>query len=303
MPRKLSDIGEFGLIDKIARRIFRSKRVIKGIGDDTAVLPLNAAKQLLFTTDMLAEGVHFTKRAAPQAIGHKALACNISDIAAMGGVPTYAVVSIGLPPALAVSYVEKIYEGINKLAKEFSVSVVGGDTIRSNKIIINIALLGEVEKRNLTLRSCARAGDWIFVTGALGRSFPTGKHLTFIPRLKEARFLVERFKPTAIEDISDGLAGDLGHILRASKVGARIFEKEIPRTKSATLTQALYDGEDFELLFTLPPVKAQRLLAWQAARRSWFFYSIGRITTGNRLELVKEDGSRRLLKKEGFKHF
>ena len=303
MPRTLADIGEFGFIDKIARTAFCSKRVIKGIGDDTAVLPLSSRKYLLFTTDMMAEGVHFTRRAAPQAIGHKALACNISDIAAMGGVPTYAVVSIGLPPQLAVGYAGKIYEGINRLAKEFSVSVVGDDTIRSNKIVINIALLGEVEKKYLTLRSGAKVGDWIFVTGALGRSLATGKHLKFIPRLKEARFLAGRFKPSAIVDISDGLAGDLGHILRASKVGARIFEKEIPRTKGATLTQALYDGEDFELLFTLSLVKAQSLIAWQAARRGWFFYPIGRITAGNRLELVKEGGRVVLLKTEGFKHF
>ena len=306
---RLKQLGEFGLIARLKETASSRRDVIQGIGDDTAVLPLNSQKYLLLTTDMIVEDVHFTRSAPPQAVGHKALACNISDLAAMGGLPTYAVVSIGLPSDLTLSYVENLYRGINRLAKEFNVGIVGGDTVRSSKITINIALLGQVEKKYLTLRSGARAGDWIFVTGSLGRSLPTKKHLMFTPRLKESRFLVERFKPSAMMDISDGLSGDLNHILKASRVGACLYEDQIPRSgagtkRAASIHEALYDGEDFELLFTLSPAKARRLINWQLKNKRWFFYSVGKITPiPNRLEMKRRDGSTLQLKKEGYQHF
>jgi len=171
------------------------------------------------------------------------------------------------------------------LAKRFGVSIVGGDTVRSDQVVINVALLGEVEKKHLVTRSGARPGDWIFVTGTLGRSLATGKHLNFTPRLKEARFLVRNFKPSAMIDISDGLAGDLNHILKASRVGAHLWDNAVPLTRGATLAQALTDGEDFELLFTLKGSQAMRLLKWQNKRRSWFFYPIGEITADTREQI------------------
>ncbi|MDE2027389.1 MAG: thiamine-phosphate kinase [Candidatus Omnitrophica bacterium] len=275
---QISKLGEFGLIETLKKHAPVSKAVIKGIGDDAAVLPYSQSRYLLFTTDMLAEGIHFTRRMAPQAIGHKAMACNISDIAAMGGYPTFAVVSIGVPKALPVRFVKEIYQGMERLAKAFNVSIVGGDTIKSDKIVINVALLGLVEKKNLVTRSGARPEDWIFVTGALGGSLKSGHHLNFTPRLDQARFLVRKFKPSAMIDISDGLSGDLGHILKASGVGAFLDYHLIPRNKGAALPQALNDGEDFELLFTLPAKRAYALMTWQDRQRLMYFYPIGTIT-------------------------
>ena len=275
---KISQLGEFALIDALEKFTPVFKEVIKGIGDDAAVLPYSKDKYLLLTTDMLAEDTHFTRLMPPQLIGHKSLACNISDIAAMGGVPTFAVVSIGIPKNLPVRFIKEVYKGIQLVAQSFNVSIVGGDTIKTDKIVINIALLGLVEKKYLIRRDGAKPGDWIFVTGPLGGSFKSGRHLNFIPRVRQARFLVEKFRPSAMMDISDGLAGDLNHILKASKVGARLDHASIPRHKGVSFLQALNDGEDFELLFTLSPKRARLLMDWQAKQRSFYFYPIGTIT-------------------------
>jgi len=275
---KISQLGEFGLIDALKQYAPVSKEVIKGIGDDAAVLPYSKSKYLLFTTDMLAEDTHFTRRMPPQGIGHKALACNISDIASMGGWPTFAVVSIGVPKDLSVRFIKDVYKGMQGVARTFNVSIVGGDTIKADKVVINVALLGLVEKKNLITRAGAKAGDWIFVTGPLGGSLRNGRHLNFLPRLAQARFLVENFKPNAMMDISDGLAGDLNHILAMSHVGARLNGASIPRQRGSSLSQALNDGEDFELLYTLSPAKANKLMAWQARKKFFYFYPIGIIT-------------------------
>lgn len=290
---KLSQLGEFGLIDILKKYTPLPKSVIKGIGDDAAVLPFSKNEYLLFTTDMLAEDTHFTRRMPPQSIGHKALACSISDIAAMGGKPTFAVVSIGIPGNLPLRFIESIYKGIQLLAKDFKVSIVGGDTIKTDKIVINIALLGLVEKKYLVTRDGARKNDWIFVTGPLGGSLKSGRHLTFIPRLAQARFLVEKFPPSAMMDISDGLAGDLNHMLRASRVGARLDHVSLPRHKGVSVSQALNDGEDFELVFTLSPRRSRLLMDWQTQEKSFYFYPIGTITGD-----VKEK-----IKSKSFSHF
>jgi len=275
---KISQLGEFGLIDVLKKFSPVTKEVIKGIGDDAAVLPFSKTEYLLFTTDMLAQDVHFTLGMSAQAIGHKALACSISDIAAMGGRPTFAVISIGIPKDLPVRFITELYQGIKLTAKTFDVSIVGGDTIKADKLVINIALLGQVEKKYLTLRDGAKPGDWIFVTGPLGGSFKSGRHLNFTPRVAQARFLVENFTPNAMMDLSDGLAGDLGHILKESRAGARLDYAAIPRNKGASLEQALNDGEDFELLCTLSPKTARSLMEWQEKRKAFYFYPIGVIT-------------------------
>ncbi|MBI4309903.1 MAG: thiamine-monophosphate kinase [Candidatus Omnitrophica bacterium] len=285
----ISHVGEFGLIEALKKYAPVSKNVFKGIGDDAAVLPFSKDKYLLFTTDMLAEDAHFTRRMKAEAIGHKAMACSISDIAAMGGLPTFAVVSIGLPKLTPVDFVRNIYKGMARVSKQFNVNIVGGDTVKSDKIVINVALLGQVEKEYLVTRSGAKPKDWIFVSGHLGGSLASGRHLTFIPRVAQARFLVQYFKPNAMMDISDGLAGDLNHILRMSKVGAKLWEETIPRHKGATLKQALNDGEDFELLFTLPAAKARRLMQWQAGRKAFYFYPIGEITA-NAEQIIPSKG-------------
>ena len=304
MKEKLSQLGEFGLIDLIRKNVPLTKETVKGIGDDAAVLNFSKSKNdyELFTTDMMVEDVHFTRRMKPSSIGHKALACNISDIAAMGGRPRAAVISLGVPPDLRSSVVQEIYSGISRLAEKFQVSIVGGDTVYSKKIIINVALLGLVKKSELVLRDGAAPEDMIFVTGALGRSFPTGKHLSFLPRVKESQFLVKHFHPTAMIDISDGLAADLFHILNSSRVGACLYEEKIPRAKNASLNEALSDGEDFELLFTLPKKEGERLLRMK--QKAFHFYHIGEINQfSKRLVMIKKDKSQENLSARGFTHF
>lgn len=278
----VSKLGEFGLINLIKKIVPVSKDVVKGIGDDTAVLPLTKKSYLLFTTDMFAEDVHFTRKDKACLIGHKALACNISDIVSMGGMPTHALVSLGLPKTCSIDFVKELYQGLGQLARQFGVSIVGGDTIKSEKTIINVALLGEVKRKNLVTRAGAEAGDIIFVSGPLGGSLSSGRHLTFTPRLAQAQFLVNQFKPTSMMDISDGLGGDLNHILEQSKVGAKLWEEAIPRNKNVTLNQAMNDGEDFELLFTLSPRTAKRLQDWQERQKAFYFYPIGQITSNRK---------------------
>jgi len=290
----LSDYGEFGVIDLIKKHTSLSSSIIQGIGDDTAVLPYKKDQYLLLTTDMLIQGVHFTKYMSARGIGHKALACSISDIAAMGGRPKYAVVSLGVPKNLKADFVRRLYQGMQKVATAFGVDIVGGDTVKNDKIIINVALIGEVDKKNLVCRHGAQISDQIFVTGPLGKSYATGHHLKFIPRVKEARALVKSFRPTSMIDISDGLAADLGHILEGSQVGAVLFEEDIPRRRKASLKEALGDGEDFELLFTLSAKESKQCS----------FYHIGEIVKGGTLTVVDKKGKSSVLKsKKGYQHF
>lgn len=299
---KLSDLGEFGLIDLLEKQIKGPFSGIRGIGDDTAVVPLSSKKYLLLTTDMLLEGVHFTLKMPARGIGHKAIASSISDIAAMGGIPKYAVVSLGVPSSCPWLVVSQIYQGMQRTAKKFHVSIVGGDTVKAKKIIINVCLVGEVKKDEVVYRSGARAGDQIFVTGPLGRSLSSGGHLRFAPRIAESQYLVKRHKPTAMIDISDGLVADLGHILSESRVGAMIEENSIPRRQKAHLKEALYDGEDFELLFTLPPLKARKLEGRNKSKHR--FYRIGEIVPRDKgLRLKTSDSRLKKLRVKGYTHF
>ncbi|UCB57111.1 MAG: thiamine-phosphate kinase [Candidatus Omnitrophota bacterium] len=298
--KTLRKIGEFGLIEHIARKINCDKSVICGIGDDAAVISYTKDKYLLLTTDMLIEGVHFRRREATFAqIGRKALAVNISDIAAMGGIPKYAVISAGLPRKISLRAVNEIMHGINVLARDFGVNIVGGDTVRSKKIVLSVFLVGEVKKRNLTLRSGARVGDLIFVTGTLGGSRKM-KQFNFIPRVKEAQGIIKRFKPTSLIDISDGLVSDLQRIAEASKVGAVIFGQSVPVTRGASLKQALYEGEDFELLFTMSLESARKFY-----RKDKFpITCIGKIVDKKRgLALIDRKAMVSPLKHKGFRHF
>lgn len=293
-------LGELALIDWMRKNCVCKATVKTGIGDDTAVLPLNAREDLLFTTDLLVEGTHFTQQTSPDLVGRKALARNLSDIAAMGGMPTYAVVSLGVPKKTSMTYVQKIYQGLNRLAKEFSVSIVGGDTVKSQNCVINIAVLGTVAKGKAILRSGALAGDHIFVTGPLGGSLTSGRHLTFTPRIAQGQYLLENFRPTAMIDISDGLAGDLGHLLEESCVGAVIDEERIPLHRGVSLKSALYDGEDFELLFTVRPHQAQQLLK----KKNKTFFRIGAIIKDlNKLYVRQKNDDIRLIPAQGFIHF
>ena len=310
---KINQIGELGLIEKIARQTKTDKSVIKGIGDDTAVLKYSEKEYLLFTTDMLLEGVHFPSlthfhlRGGSGCgsevkffynIGRKSLACNISDIAAMGGVPQHCLISVGLPANLEWKFVNQLYAGIKKIAQQFKVNIVGGDTIKSPKLIINIALLGKVLKKKLVLRSGARKGDVILVTGSLGGAI-LDKHLIFIPRLKEAQHLVNNFNIHSMIDISDGLVLDLSRILKQSKKGAKVYLEKIPisvvaKKEKDSLKKALYDGEDFELLFTAAKGTAKKIASEKLA------CIIGEITAQENV-LESSDGTK--LDINGYEHF
>ncbi len=301
---KLKDIGEFGFIERIKSEIKTGKSVIVGIGDDAAVVKYTRSKYLLVTTDMLIEDVHFKlSTATPYQIGHKAMACNISDIAAMGGIPKYAVVSIGLPGNMDLRFSDELYRGMNRTARRFGISIIGGDTNSSKKVVINVTLLGVVRKKELVLRSGAKFTDSIYVTGTLGGSIH-GKHLNFIPRLKEAQYLVKNFNVHSMIDISDGLVQDLGHILKKSKAGAMLFKESIPISKEArTLYHALYDGEDFELLF-IHPRRGEKKLKSAISRSKIDAVCIGVITREERgIVLLSKNAPTRQLMPKGWTHF
>ncbi len=302
--KTLKQTGEFKFIAKIAKLWKKKRGVIKGIGDDAAVVNFGKGKFLLFTTDMLLEDVHFRRQQPPAQIGHKALACSISDIAAMGGLPKYALVSIGLPKDLKISFVEKIYQGIKQTAKGFGVEIIGGDTNCFEKIIIDVFLCGEVKRRELLLRSGAKKGDYIFLTGRLGGS-GSGRHLQFTPRVKEAQFLVKNFSLNSMIDISDGLLQDLTHILTSSRAGAILFADKIPLAADATsLKDAYYDGEDFELLFTLSKPQAKELIARWPFKAAVPLSCIGEIVDRKfGLKVKDKKGKIRRVKISGYQHF
>ncbi len=307
----LKNIGEFGLIERIKAKTRVDKSVICGIGDDAAVIKLNKNKFLLLTSDILIEDVHFKRQdATPYQVGRKALAVNISDIAAMGGIPKYALLSVGLPSNLTLDFVDRLYLGIRKLAENFKINIVGGDTSSSKKLIISVSLIGEVRNKELVTRSGAKKGDIIFVTGSLGMAWK-GKHLNFTPKLEEAHTLVRNFKISSMIDISDGLSSDLWQIAKAGKVGAVLFENLIPlakgvkalakKKKKNPVNFALNSGEEFELLFTLSPGEARKLVD---SNLDFPLTCIGEIITAEHgLQLINRRHQLRRLKPGGFRHF
>lgn len=297
---RIEDLGEFGLIKRIVKQIKTDTSVIKGSGDDCAVLEFDENRYQLFTCDMLVEGVDFTRKDSPYLIGRKAVAVSISDIASCQGLPRYCLISLGVPRNTSVSFIDQLVRGMRHIAGEYKVNIVGGDLSRAGKLTIDVSMLGMVEKKYLSLRSGAKRGDIIFVSGPLGGSI-LGKHLRFSPRLKEARFLAKNFKVNSMIDISDGLTLDLGHILEQSKVGAVIYAELIPISKQArNLADALYMGEDFELLFTVSRKEAKRILSKGLNN----FKPIGEITDRKfGLRLIDERNREKNIKPFGFQHF
>jgi len=258
--KDLQEIGEFGLINRIRKWITSSDpALIQGIGDDVAVIEMGK-KALLVTTDILIEDIHFDRSwSDPCSLGRKSLAVNLSDIASMGGIPKYFLISIGLPKNLPLSFISSFYRGLKQEAKKFRVELIGGDTSLSQKIIINICLLGEGKKRDLLFRKGAKAGDDLFVSGTLGdaalglkilqekkKMEPHGqnlwspapgikgleglikRHLSPSPRVKLGQAIAKHHYADAMIDISDGLLIDTSHLLEESGAGARICEDRIP---------------------------------------------------------------------------
>ncbi len=312
---KLQDLGEFGLIKRLADNIsIDDAQVVAGIGDDAAVIKTDGPKLILFTTDSLIEDVHFTRPAlSAYQVGWKALAVNLSDIAAMGGVPKHGLVAIGLSSQTAVDFVDSLYQGIKDLASKFKVNIVGGDTVRSPQLIVNISLLGEVEEEYLALRSGAKAGDKVLVTGDLGGAAThrlTQDHLSPQPRVEEGRAIVKGLQPTSMIDISDGLASDLRHICESSQVGAKIWTERIPvseKTRKMSkrlgkdfLRLALEGGEDYELLFTASPQRLPELIS----EIDVSITVIGEITDQKgKILLIDEKEKPHPLEWKGYEHF
>jgi thiamine-monophosphate kinase len=261
-------MGEFDYIRWLRGQIAASNHVRVGIGDDCAVLR-PAVQETLITTDMLLDGSHFRlAEVGAQRVGRKALAVNLSDIAAMGGKPTAAVISLGLPRANTNSVAEDLFHGMHPLAEEFGVAIAGGDTNTWNgPLVVSITLLGEPGPAGPILRSGAKPGDWLLVTGSFGGSI-LGKQFDFTPRVREALTLQRHARPHAMIDISDGLAADIGHLAEESGQGFVLFAERIPISAAARqlsagvspLEHALGDGEDFELAFAVDPADGQRLI-------------------------------------------
>jgi thiamine-monophosphate kinase len=327
----LREIGEFGLIDRIREWMAVSDpALIRGIGDDVAVID-SGDKVLLITTDILIEDIHFKRSwIDPYRLGRKALIVNLSDIAAMGGTPKYFLISLGLPKNLSLSFLTSFYRGLKEGTKRFQVALIGGDTSLSQKIVINICLLGEGEKGDLLFRNGARVGDDLFVSGTLGdaalglkilqkkemKGRPKGlieKHLTPFPRIKLGQTIAGHHWATSMIDVSDGLLIDTSHLLEESKVGARIWEDRIPLSRlyrkwvhsfSGDPYQiALSGGEDYELLFTAPSEMRKRV-SHLALSAKIPITRIGEILSQKEgFYIIRENGKQSIPSHLGFEHF
>jgi thiamine-monophosphate kinase len=310
-------MNEFELIARLTPLLPTNDYVVAGPGDDCAVLDLGVPdRDALLKTDAVVEGIHFTRETPPSQIGHKALARCLSDIAAMGGSATAAVITLALPPDHDAGRIIEIYRGMAALAARHQVAIVGGETTTNpDRMLLSVAVLGLVAKGRAIRRKGAKLGDALFVTGELGGSIQ-GRHLDFEPRLPEGRWLAESFSIHAMIDLSDGLAGDLRHILAASgNLGAELLRRAVPISRAArqagresttakpAFVAALTDGEDFELLFTVAAADAIPLSdAWRARFPSVKLSCIGRITAGPGITIRDATGVKPLLA-TGYTHF
>ena len=318
--------SEFDFIETVRRRFSLSK-----IGDDCAVLPKDSRTDLVITTDLLVEDIDFrldwTK---PEFLGHKALAVSLSDVAAMGAKPVWAMLSIGIPAKIwKTDFVERFYDGWFELAERFDVELIGGDVSKTpDKIVIDSIAAGEVKRGKAVLRSGAKAGDLIFVTGELGGAaaglrllekgerYENSKHKKLLlrqlkpnPQTEIGQILGAKNLATAMIDLSDGLSGDLAHLCRESRIGAKIFADQIPFQKNLTsirksfdkkLQLALDGGEDFELLFTVNPKKKFQA---EKALKNFKFSHIGEVTANTEIIELNFDEKVEFLQPKAYRHF
>lgn len=329
------EIGEFALLARLQRRLSPADAlpVVRGIGDDCAVLRPADGHDLLVTTDTQEEGVHFRRDwSTPQDIGWRCLAVNVSDIAAMGGALLGAVVALSLPGTLAVAFVEAMYDGLSALAAAYDCPIIGGNLSKSTeRLSVTITVLGSTPRDGAAYRASARAGDDIWVTGDLGGAkaglealihpqamagLPTDTVLSRyrrpLPRLREALYLRQHGARSLI-DLSDGLSSDLAHVCEASGVGARLHADRIPisdETRKVAdalgldpLTWALHGGEDFELCLTAPPDAAEPLEQGFGGQFDCPLTCIGTIQPGAGVTLCQSDGGEVPLIAAGYDHF
>jgi thiamine-monophosphate kinase len=339
---KLSDLGEFGLIDRI-RKLSQGKTSSPGIGigDDAAALTISPSQAMLVTTDLLIEDIHFNLSYTDYySLGWKSAAVNLSDIAAMGGLPRFCLTALGIPRGVSAEHILDFYRGFNRLLRLHKTELVGGDTCSSGRgLFISVTAIGEARPRRIIARSGALPGDAIFVTGTLGDSAAglemlrvrnsefgvrnkkrktvpsqaaTGRlverHLRPVPRVAQGLAIANSGCASAMIDVSDGLSSDLFHICEQSKAGAEIFADRIPLSVSlrrvsvglskSILEYALYGGEDYELLFTVPRRNLRKLRSLKMP-----ITEIGTITTGRTMCMRDDAGKKRTLKPKGFDHF
>ncbi|MFQ5857690.1 MAG: thiamine-phosphate kinase [Anaerolineae bacterium] len=333
---RVGDLGEFALIDRLASRLGGySEDVVVGVGDDVAVLRMNDGHYLLATCDVQVAGVHFLPDlVTPYQVGRKAAAINLSDIAAMGGTPRHFLVSLVLPKDTEVAFVDGLYDGLVEECQRFGVDVVGGNVARDDRVTIDLFLLGKVTPDRLLLRSGARPGDQVLVTGRLGdsaaglnllldselsvpaadREMLVARHVMPTPRLPESAAIAGLGTATAMIDLSDGLGGDIGHICDQSQVGVRLWADRLPMSPAARrvaeLTErapwrlALEGGEDYELCFTAPPEAVEELAVAVERATGTPVTMVGEVLPADEGRwLVFEDGQEVGLEAGGWDHF
>jgi len=259
--------GEEALVSHLLAGLSSAPGVLTGPGDDCAVLESDSKSGdlLLFKTDSVVEGVHFEEGTDAERVGRKALCRAISDMAAMGGRPTFALVTLAVDDERAVSEVAGWYRGIQEAADSFGCAVVGGETTRlpARGALLSVAMLGKVDRNACLLRSGGKVGDFVAVTGRLGGSFASGRHLTFSPRVEEGQWLAKSGSVTAMMDLSDGVGSDLPRLAKSSEVGYAIDLESLPCHDGVPVERAITDGEDYELLLTVSPG------AWGCLAEDW----------------------------------
>jgi thiamine-monophosphate kinase len=262
---KLREVGEDKLLDQLLPRLPLGKTVVAGAGDDCAVIEIFAGGNfLVLKTDCIVEGVHFLSRADPVDVGWKAMMRPLSDFAATSALPQFALITLIVSKQTEVEWVRKLYRGLCRAAKQFDVSIVGGETSSSSgPIAISVSVAGLVERDRWMSRRGGKVGDDLFVTGQLGGTIKQ-KHLRFIPRIAESRWLTKNFSIRTMMDLSDGLGIDLPRLACASKVGFKIEMENLPLAPGAKIGDAISEGEDYELLFAISPRQSKRLQrAWK----------------------------------------
>jgi thiamine-monophosphate kinase len=256
----LRQLGEDHLLQQLLPSLPTGKGVVKGPGHDCAIVEFVGSRELLvLKTDCVVEKIHFEADANAEAIGWKAMMRPLSDFAAVSAVPQFALITLIVAANRSATWVQRMYDGLNAAAREFRVKIVGGETSSTNgPAAISVSIAGKVEKNRWVSRDGGKVGDDLFVTGRLGLS-RAGKHLRFMPRIEESRWLTQHLSIHAMMDLSDGIGADLPRLARASKVGFKIDEQSLPRNRHATVENAISDGEDYELLFAISPRDRFRL--------------------------------------------
>ena len=325
---RLMELGEFGLIERIACKVGQKQGVRIGIGDDAAAIEPTSGFEVLITTDMLVEGVHFDLAlSGPFTLGKKSLAVNLSDIAAMGGIPRHFLLSLAIPENISVEFLDNFVAGMLEMGDQFGVTLIGGDTCSARQgMVVSVTVIGEQSPDLIVKRSGAQPGDLICVTGTLGdgalglmqlragicEGAAVARHLDPLPRVLEGMKLAKAGPPSAMIDISDGLLADLGHVLDLSGVGARINLAKLPLSGYYRGNQPLFiedpfllplsGGEDYELLFTVHP---DRLSAIQSSLKETgpLATIIGEITASGGLSIFTATGDEYFPEQRGYNHF